>query len=52
MTSLAIEKCIRLFVLIAGMNAKFHSNQQKADQFFVKIALETRDDSDSRSSNY
>jgi len=30
------EKCTRQLAVIAAMNAKFHSNQKKADQSIAK----------------
>jgi hypothetical protein len=30
-----LEKCIRQFVLIASKNVKYHSSQQKANQFIA-----------------
>ena len=36
------EKCTKLFVLNAGRNAKFHSNQLKANLFTAGNVLEKR----------
>lgn len=33
-------KCIKLFVLNADKNVKFHSNLQKANQFTVENVIE------------
>ena len=37
-------KCIKQSVLSAGKNVKYHSNQQKADLYTAKNALETKED--------
>lgn len=34
------EKCIKLLVLIAGMSVKYHSGQEKANPYIVKIVIE------------
>jgi hypothetical protein len=38
------DKCIKQFVLNVDKNAKFHSNQQKADLSIAKNALEIKED--------
>lgn len=34
------EKCIKLLVLTAGMSVKYHSGQEKANPYIVKIVIE------------
>jgi hypothetical protein len=42
---LAIEKCTKLLAQNVEKNAKFHSNLQKANQFFAKSALGSEENS-------
>ena len=48
----AKERCIRQFALIAVKNAKFHSNQPKANQSIVEIVIKSEDRNTKRVHSY